>query len=97
MSAYSWITLVVLAGVPDSTQNVYDGVYSETGTSKIGDTVYQNTNGSAPRGVTNLGGGGGDSVGDAPLYSALEPQSSNSPEQEQIPQFENGYSYLQHK
>ena len=68
---------------------MYDRVYSETGTSKIGDTVYQNANGSAPGAVTNIGEGGGDSVGDVPLYSALEPQGSSTPEQEQIPQFEN--------
>ena len=79
---------------PDSTQKLYDGVYSETGTSNVDDTVYQNANGSAPRGVTNIGGGGGDSVGDVPLYSALEPQGSSTPEQEQIPQFKNGYLHL---
>lgn len=83
------------APCPDTTQNPYEGVYSEIGTSKVGDTVNQKADGSAPGAVTNTGGE--NSVGDIHLYSAMESQHSSTPKQEQIPRFDDGYSHLQHK
>ena len=81
---------------PDATHNMYERVYSEIATSKVGDTVYQNADGSAPGAVTN-NLEGENSVGDIHLYSAMEPQHSSTPKQGEISHFDDGYSHLQHK